>query len=171
VLLLVLAVAGSMLTGCASGKKVVLAVGLPPKVAPTQLAVGAETFQIQREQKAETAFAKAGKASLVAEGRVYTVRLNTAVQASLQVGAFKSGIDARASKVQTDILTELGIRRPQRASLPGGITVYHGTLPAQTLDVYFPPSGRYYDLLVAQETFADAHAVFADIISYQGDGS
>lgn len=172
-LALVLALAATALTGCSSAQAAGLPVGLPSRVAPAQLTVGAETFEIRREHNAESAFARAGSASLVAIGRVYTVRLNTAVQASLQVGALKSDVDARKPSVRRGILTSIfgkqwrGAPRP----LPGGVSVYQGQWSSQALDVYFSPSGRYYDLFLSQQSFADAGAVFAGLITYQGDGS
>ena len=163
---------GLAIGGCSSAPHTALPVQLPAKVAPTQLTVGSETFQIQREQNAEVAYTKAGAGSLVASGQVYTVRLNTAVQASLQVGAFKPDVDARKPAVRDGVLSSLGLgSRFRRTTLPNGLTVWQGKLPSQTVNVYIPPSGRYYDLFVAQETFADTVTVFADILDYQGGGA
>lgn len=148
----------------------VLPVELPPSPAPPQVEVQGQVFQLQRELSAETAYGHAGPASLVALGRVYTVRLHTAVQASLQISAFKADVNASLPAVRASILDGLGLGRMLETRLPGGLTVFAGTLPGQTVDVYFPPSGRYFDLLVAQATFANAPAVLADVINFQGDG-
>ena len=172
-LALVLALAGAALTGCSSAAAAGLPVSLPSRIAPAQLTIGAERFDIHRELTAETAFARAGSASLVAVGRVYSVRLNTAVQASLQVGALKSDVDGRKASVQQGILTSIFGQhwRGSPKSLAAGVSVYQGQWSSQAVDVYFPPSGRYYDLFVAQQSFADATQVFAGIITYQGGGS
>jgi hypothetical protein len=168
-IVLVLAALALLVSG-GSSPAPLLPVALPAHVAPEDVVIGPSKFTIRREPKAEAAYAKAGAASLVAEGQVYTVRLNTAVQASLQVGAFKATVDARRRDVRDGILESLGLGGLRQASLPNGGTVARGTLPSQTVLVYVPPSGRYFVLLVAQETFADTSAVFDDIIRYQGDG-
>ena len=69
------------------------------------------------------------------------------------------------------VLDSLSLGRLRRTTLPNGLAVWQGTLPSQTVNIYIPPSGRYYDLFVAQETFADTNAVFADLVAYQGGGS
>ncbi|HET6910045.1 MAG TPA: transglutaminase domain-containing protein [Mycobacteriales bacterium] len=170
VLMLFLA-GGLLLSGCSSSTSASLPVHLPSRIAPAKLTVGSQSFQLQRELTAEVAYKRAGPASLVATGQVYTVRLNTAVQASLQVGAFKPDVDARKPAIRQGILHSFGLGAFRRTSLPGGQSIYQGTLPSQTVDVYIPPNGRYYDLFVAQQTFADAAAVFADLLGYQGEGS
>jgi len=160
-----------LLGGCASQGSGKLAVALPARVAPATVTVNGETFQLQRELTAEVAYTKAGPTSLVAQGQVFTVRLNTAVQASLQVGAFKARIDGRKPDVIRGVLNSLNLGQVHRTSLPNGLSVWQGTLPSQTVDVYIPPSGRYYDLFVAQQTFADTATVFADVLTYQGGRS
>ena len=168
---LLLAVASTVfLGGCASQSRT-LPVVLPAHVAPATVTVGSETFQLQRELTAEVAYTKAGSASLVARGQVYTVRLNGAAKASLQVGALKQDVDGRKADVVQGILHSLSLGAVHRTTLPGNVPVWHGTLPSQTVDLYVPPSGRYYDLFVAQQTFADTAAVFADILAAQGEGS
>ncbi|MHB8449705.1 MAG: transglutaminase-like domain-containing protein [Mycobacteriales bacterium] len=170
-LLLLMVLAGCGRTNIAAGLPP--GGGLPGRITPAKLRIGPLTFAVHREVAAESAFTEAGPSSVVLAGRVYTVRLHTSVQASLQVGAFKAGIHAGQPAVQADLLANLGSGRFQQVSLagPGGPwTIWRGSLPSQVLYVYFAPSGAYYDLLVAQQAFADATPVLASVLGYQGSG-
>jgi transglutaminase-like putative cysteine protease len=158
-------------SGCSGGSpRTGSPAGLPVDVVPASITFGSTTLDFQRETAAEQAFRAAGAASLVTEGRIYTVRLSKFVEASLQVGAFKAGIHAAVPSVQRSILASFGSGRFAETTLKGSghqWTVHQSALPSQTLFVYFPPSGSYYDLLVAQQTFPQAQSVLAAVLDYQ----
>lgn len=136
--------------------------GLPPRVAPETI----DGVSIRREPKAEAAFSRAGKEAVVGEGRVYTLHQGTVVQGSLQVGAFKPGLESTRREVRSGVLNGIGEGRFQRARL-GGVSVYVMQLPEQRIFLWFSPDGSYYDLLVARSAFADAEQLFSRILAYQ----
>lgn len=135
---------------------------IPDRLVPA--ALGGLAFQ--REPTAEKAFAKVGPGSLVIDGRVFTVRDGGDVRGYLQVVAMPPGRDARRDEVRRGVLSETagGRFQPERR---GGDRIYFGRLRDQTYRIWFSPDGRYYQLFVARQNFAEADRVFSAVLDYQ----
>lgn len=134
---------------------------LPTRLAPAR--IGAITFE--REPRAERAYQLAGDASLVAQGRVFSVRDGDTIEASLQAVAFEPGIDARDLDVRRGLLGSIGGGRftLQRA---GAERFYVRDLPEQRILLWFTPDGGSMLLLDARRAFVEADATFGAILRY-----
>lgn len=134
---------------------------LPARIAPPQL--GDVTFK--REPKAERAYLTVGPASLVQPGRVYTLRQGATIQASLQVAAFKTGIDALDDDVRDGVLRSIGGGRFALRRL-GDERVYVRDRAEQTLLLWFTPDGGTMVLLDARRAFTGAQEAFLGVLRY-----
>lgn len=121
---------------------------------------------VEREARAEAAFARAGRSSLVAQGRVYSLRAGDSVEGSLQTVVLSSELAGRADEVVDEVIRSLGGGgfQPTRFGRSRG---YQLTLPEQRLLLWFAPDLRSYQLLVARNSFDRAPAVFAAILAQQ----
>jgi hypothetical protein len=124
------------------------------------------SYQMVRESKAESAFARAGQAALVSEGQVFSIHQGSTIQGSIQVAAFKPGLKSRQRDVREGVLDTIGGGRFELTRL-GDERVYVLRLPEQSMLLWFPPSGLYYNLMVARQGFGDADRVFASVIAHQ----
>lgn len=138
---------------------------IPERLVPEKVG----DFAIQRESSAEKRLANASTASLLADGRVFTVRRPGAVLGYLQIGAFKSGFGADRTEVRRGILDKLASGRFQPVRR-GEERIYVTRLRDQTYQVWFPPGGRLLELFVARRSFADAESVFSAIRAFQRSG-
>jgi hypothetical protein len=132
---------------------------LPRSLTPARFG----DVEVRREEGAERAFRGSGAA--VTGGRVFSLRRGSDVEASLQVARFRSGVDGSDPRVRRSVLRALG-GRAFRIERIGELRVYALDLPEQRLLVWFPPGGRYYELLVARATF-DADGALAALIAHQ----
>ena len=135
---------------------------VPERLVPAKL--GKLTFK--REPKVEGAFKKAGAKALVDDGRVFTVREDKDVHGYIEVASFRPGLGAGRKEVREGVLEGIATGRfePQRL---GRERIYLMRTAEQTFHLWFPPSGRYFSLLVARRDFGDADRVFASVIAYQ----
>jgi hypothetical protein len=126
-------------------------------------------LKFQREQTVEGAFEKAGERAMVDEGRVFTIREDKDVHGYIEVAAFRPGLGAGRKEVREGVLEGIATGRfePQRL---GRERIYLMRTAEQSFYLWFPPSGRYFSLLVARRDFADADRVFASVIAYQQGG-
>jgi hypothetical protein len=134
----------------------------PKEVVPGS----ALSYQMVREAKAESAFARAGQAALVSEGQVFSIHQGSTIQGSIQVAAFKPGLKSRQRDVREGVLDTIGGGRFELTRL-GDERVYVLRLPEQRMLLWFPPSGLYYNLMVARQGFGDADKLFASVIAHQ----
>jgi transglutaminase-like putative cysteine protease len=154
--------------GC--GAATVLATGpaMPARLVPA--AVGGATFV--ENVKAEQAYIEAGPGALQASGRVYSIRQDGVVQGDLQIAQFKPQYSAQLTSVKNGVMQTIAgsAFRPQRLA---DQLVYVAQLPIQQelLLLWFPPDGRYYDLLDAQASFSQAEQVFLSVLNYQQGGA
>lgn len=135
---------------------------LPSDPVPETL----DRFSFKREAEVEEAFSKAGKEALVGDGLIYTIREGDDVQGYLEVAGFKPGLGAGKPEVREGVLKGIGGGRfePQRL---GRERIYKTSAGEQTFFLWFPPDGRYFELLVARQGFEDAEQLFAGILAYQ----
>lgn len=135
---------------------------LPDPLVPDRLG----DVVLQREPKAEAAFAKAGASSLVAAGRVYSVRVGDAVEGSLQAVVLRPDVASRGDEVVDDVLDSLGGGgfAPVRFGRERGFEL---RLPEQRILLWFTPDLRAYQLFVARASFARAGEVFGGLLAAQ----
>lgn len=159
-----LIVLGLVLSSCARQTEIpTTGSALPEVISPNEF-LG---FTIQREASAEQSFKKvAPKDALVSEGQVFTVRKQGEVLASLQVGSFRPGLGATRREVRFGVLDSIGTGQFQLTRIAGE-RVYTKRLPEQNFFLWFPSSGRYYELLVARKGFEDAGRLFSSLIKFQ----
>jgi transglutaminase-like putative cysteine protease len=141
------------------------AVGLPERLAPDRVG----DIDLRREPVVEKAYKQAGRTSIVAEGRVLSVRQGDDIEGSLQVGAFKSGISAADAKVRRAVVKSIG-RGQFRLTRIGQLRAYVLDLPEQRFLLWFPPDGRSFELLVTRSTFDQADALLTSVVAYQRSG-
>lgn len=138
---------------------------LPERIVPARL----NDVAFHRETKLEAAFQR--KSSLVSTGRVYSVHQGLNVQGSLQVGAFKSGLREHQREVMDGVLANIGTGKFTLTRI-GAERVFVLQTREQKLFMWFPPSARYYELLVTRRAFTGADRLFLDVLAYQrGQGS
>jgi hypothetical protein len=153
-----------LLTGC--GRDSALA-GTTAPALPARIAPGtAAGVSLVQEPQAERAFARAGKRSLVAAGRVFTLREGSVARGDLQVVAFKPRYSARLRSVQDGVLSNIGGRNFRLVRL-GGRPVHVASLPSRQILVWFSPDGSYYSLIDVEASFARAQDVFLAILDHQ----
>ena len=80
------------------------AAALPERLAPDRIG----DIVMQREHVVEEAYAQAGSSSIVAEGRVLSVRRGDDVEGSFQVAALKPGISAADEDVRRAVVKSIG---------------------------------------------------------------
>jgi hypothetical protein len=136
---------------------------LPETIAPAQF----QGFTFQREESAEESFGRVeAEDSLVTKGQVFTVRKGGDVLASLQAAEFKPGLGAARREVRQGVLDSLGAGGFELRRVGGeGMYVREGV--EQTFYLWFAPTGRYYQLLVARGGFEEAGALFSALIRDQ----
>ena len=153
------------LSGCATPLDLVTpaqAGSLPAAIVPDSL----DGLTFQREPAAEVAYEEGGPDALVTEGRVWSVRLDDTIEASLQVAAFRPGLYAREAEVRDGILRSLGGGRFEPARI-GADRVQVLESVEQRFVLWFAPNGRYYQLLVARRSFEDADRLMGALLAFQ----
>ncbi len=134
---------------------------LPARLVPPTLG----TLVFKRERRAERAYALAGDASLVTDGRVFSVRDGTTIQASVQASAFKPEFNALDHDIREGVLNSLGGGRFRLRRL-GEERVYVRDLPEQRLLLWFTPDGGALLLMDARRAFSAADDTFESILRY-----
>jgi len=152
----------ALASGCAAATTPAAA-RLPQPFAPT--AVG--QYALRENPTAERAFAQAGRASLVTDGRVWTVVApDGRVKGSLQAAAFKPRLRSRLAQVQRGVRKSIGSGNFTLTRL-GDRAVYVLRQSEEQLLLYFPPAGGYYELLDVRGDFTDAPRVMIALLDYQ----
>jgi hypothetical protein len=105
----------------------------------------------------------------VAEGRVVSVRQGDDIQGSLQVAALSGGLNAGDEDVRRGVLKSIGNGRFVLTRI-GQTRVYALDLPEQRFLLWFPPNGRYYELMVTRKAFSAADGLFVTLLDYQRGG-
>jgi hypothetical protein len=138
------------------------AAGVPGRVAPARVG----EVELRPEPTVEKAFAEAGPSTILAEGRLLSVRRGDDLEGSLQVAAFKPGITAAEGRVRRAVVRSIG-RGQFRLTRIGSLRAYVLDLPEQRFLLWFPPDGRTYDLLVTRSTFDQADRLLTQVVAYQ----
>jgi hypothetical protein len=168
-LMLIVVLAGGLLSGCARTVDLTskaAAERLPARLVPGELS----GLRFVREVALEGSYAKAGKAALVDHGRVFSLHQGDEIQGSLQVAAFKPGLDQRDEELRRGVLQSVGGGRFELTRI-GTERVYKLEMPEQQMYLWFPPGQEYYELMVGRKAFADADRVFVQLLAYQRSGS
>lgn len=171
------AVAASVaVIGLAAGSGVVHVVGddgaparpvenvtLPARLAPAPpTTLGG--FRFVREPSAEARYKAAGDDSLVAEGRVFTVRHGSVVQGSLQVVALDPVV-RKATDVQTLVEDSLGGTFTTRRI--GTYRVRVAQTPEQQVFLWFATDQRTMEIFVARAGFKQAESLVRQVLGFQ----
>ena len=135
---------------------------LPDQLAPEKI----DELTFVREEKAEEAYTDAGPSAIVDPGRVFSIHEGEDIQGSFQIAPFKPGVLDRRDDVRQGVLEDLGGGSFELTRI-GGERVYALRLPEQRMLLWFPPSGRYYALMVARHEFDEADSVFVRLLAYQ----
>lgn len=136
---------------------------LPKNLGPGEF----QGFTIQAEPEAESSFGKVDEGdSLVRGGKVFTIRSGDDVLGSLQAAVFKPGYAATRREVREGVLNSIGSGRFDLTRIAGE-RIYVKKLPEQTVYLWFPLDGGYYELMVARQGFEQAGRLFAALIAYQ----
>jgi hypothetical protein len=137
-----------------------------PLLPPTVLGM-----PVERQPHVEGEYDKPGRAGLVEEGRVFTVRDGGTVQGSIQVAVLKADVNGRSRDVQEGVERGLG-------SAGGFRTVRFGTVRLRVLDtaeqrvfLWFPPDRNVMELFVMRKTFANADEFVLEVIRHQRTAS
>jgi hypothetical protein len=156
------AAVAAMASGCAAAVTPVAA-RLPQPFLPT--VVG--QYALRESATAERAFTQAGRASLVTDGRVWTVVApDGQVKGSLQAAAFKPKLQSRLSDVQRGVRKSIGSGNFTLTRI-GDRAVYELRQSEEQLLLYFPPAGGYYELLDVRSDFGDAPRLMVALLDYQ----
>jgi hypothetical protein len=148
--------------GCGTASAPVVA-ALPAPFVPA--AVG--QYALRESQAAEKAFAGAGRASLVTDGRVWTVVApDGTVKGSLQAAAFKAALRSRLADVERGVRKSIGSGNFTLTRL-GDRAIYQLQQSEEQLLLYFPPTGGYYELLDVRNDFTDAQRLMVALLDYQ----
>jgi len=149
-------------SGCAAATAPVAA-RLPQPFVPS--VVG--QYALRESATAERAFTQAGRASLVTDGRVWTVVApDGQVKGSLQAASFKPKLRSRMSDVQRGVRKSIGSGNFTLTRI-GDRAVYVLRQSEEQLLLYFPPAGGYYELLDVRADFSDAPRLMVAVLDYQ----
>ncbi len=140
----------------------------PPGQALPKALVPAESsgLTFRREVQAEASFRKAGREALVRRGQVYSIHDGAEIQGSFQVAEFKPGLAAQQRDVREGVLKSISGGRFELTRI-GTERVFQLRLPEQRMLVWFPPDGRYYELMVARQGFDRAEQLFVNLLAFQ----
>ena len=165
-LVLVLAVM-TTLTGCV--QQVQLSAADAQSVLPATLVPDTvKGFSFRPEPEIEQTYNSVDD-SLMALGRIWSVRDGETVQGSLQVGVFKDGLREREDELRKGVLKSIGSGNWELTRL-GKERIYVSRVAGQALKLWFSPTTQYYELLVTPEAFGPASDLFASVLQYQRTG-
>jgi transglutaminase-like putative cysteine protease len=161
------AVLGLLVSGCAT---TTAANAAPPALPPRLLPSAVSDITFHEEPASEQAFTKAGAASLVSSGRVYSIHEGVDVQGSFQAAAFKAKYSARLKSVREGVLQSIAGRNFELTRV-GAQRIYVAALPGEQILVWFPASGAFYELIDARQQFVQSENLFVALLNYQQGGS
>lgn len=134
----------------------------PTLVAPASL----DGLTFRREPDAEADFDEVGPNSLLTDVQLYTVQQGDDVQGYLQLGVFKPGLDASNREVRGGVLDTLGGGNFEPTRI-GRDLVFVRRSTEQRFYLWFPPSGGYFQLLVAGQRLKDPTQVVQALLAFQ----
>jgi hypothetical protein len=138
---------------------------------PSQLPAVVNGITLHEESSIEAFYTKSLPKAAVVDGRarMFTLHDKDQIQGSLQIAMFKPGYTANMRKVRDGMLHGLGARN-FKLTRAYGVKVWVAELAdlGEQILVWFPPNGRYYELIDARIGFSRALPVFADILKAQG---
>ena len=138
----------------------------PPKVpislVPPSLSTGSLT--LTEDGQARKAFAKLNDNALVADGRLWQIRQDTRLVATLQVATVKTKIDLADEKARASIVKHILPGTRQEIDV-NGLTVTMSDSNDKTVYVWF---GRdLFQVLQVKSTKLDPEAIVTDLVGYQ----
>ena len=111
------------------------------------------------------AFAQAGPASLVSDGRMWAIRRGETLVGTLQISTVKRDVSVTKPRDHRAILDGVMTGISYQTIDVGGITVAASNSADRTLYLWFGP--KLFEVLQLKGTRVDPDSVAADVISYQ----
>lgn len=135
---------------------------LPERILPARI----DGFTVRPEPSAEDAFKTSHDISLVADGRLFTMRKGGTVHAALQIATLKRGYDTEEDEVRRGIRASIEQGRYRWFKIAGQ-WVGEQRLPEIGLYLWMPPSGTLYEVLVMKPELGIPKRLLEKIITYQ----
>jgi len=111
------------------------------------------------------AFAQAGPASLVSDGRLWAIRRGETLVGTLQISTVKRDVSVTSPRDHQAILDGVMTGISYQTVDVGGIKVAASSSADRTLYLWFGP--KLFEVLQLKGTRVDPDSVAADVISYQ----
>jgi hypothetical protein len=149
---------------CGSGDatKLVKPNSVPTDLVPPTLE---GNLTLSEYQPARKAFAAAGAASLVSDGRVWAIRRGETLVGTLQISAVKPTVSLSKSSDRKAILDGVMSGTAYQTLDVGNLKVVASTAADRTLYLWFGP--KLFEVLQLKGTKVDPDSVAADVISFQ----
>ena len=164
VLMLVVTAIAAVTSACGTGSSTKLVV---PNSVPTSLvpATLEGNLTLTEFLPARKAFAQAGPASLVSDGRVWAIRRGETLVGTLQISAVKSSVSLAKDSDRQAILDGVMTGTSYQTLDVGDLKVVASTAADRTLYLWFGP--KLFEVLQLKGTKVDPDTVAGDVISFQ----
>ena len=162
--ILVAALALSLAAGaCGSGEAPLTAPArLPDNLVPTVLPDG---VTVGEYKPARTRFAKAGETSLIADGRVWSIRRGQTLVGTLQASTVKNDVSLADSDDRKAVIDGVMLGQRYETLYVGRLKVLSSTAADRTVYLWF---GRdLFEVLQVKAGKVEPDAIAGDIIEYQ----
>ncbi len=151
---------------CSDGAQALPQPVLPPRILPPVI----EGFDVREETAAAKAFRTSYDVSLVADGKVFTLRKGGEVQASLQISVLKRQYNTRKEAVRRGIRGSIE-KQDYRWFKVMDQWVGEQRLEEIALYLWMPPGGTLFEVLVVKPELGIPKQLLSSIITYQRGSS
>jgi hypothetical protein len=159
-----LVVAVLLLAGCSARPTAAAPSSYPDPLVPGRVL---DQYDLERRPEVEAQYAKPGRAALVTEGRVFTIRGGDTIEGSLQIALFRRDVDTRLPSVRRGIEGDFGSPEAFRTEHFGTVKLRVLTRAEERIYLWFPPDRNVMELFVMRKKFADAERVVHGLITFQ----
>jgi transglutaminase-like putative cysteine protease len=151
-----------LLGGCGSDRADATAPArYPEPLVPASLG----GLEFRREAPVEANYGRPGRAALVSEGKVFSIREDGVAQGSVQVSLLKSDYDNRDEELQAAV--ERGLGGQFTTERYGLIRLRRAEFPEQLVYVRFPPERNVIQIFTLRRTFKKGPALVRALTAYQ----
>jgi hypothetical protein len=154
------------LVACSGARAALVQPALPARILPPSI-LG---FEVRAEPSAAKAFKTSYRISLVADGKVFTLRRNGLVLASLQTSVLKAEYSTRKEVVRRGIRSSIELGEYRWFKLAGQ-WIGEQSLQEVRLYLWMPPGGHLFEVLVAKPELGIPKALLSAIVTYQRSGT
>ena len=153
--------------GCSGGKPDAAArppAKVPMSLVPASLVNGELTLTITEDDQARKAFSQLSDRALVADGRLWQIRQDDQLVATLQVSTVKTKVDLANDDERTSIVKHILPGKRQEIDV-NGLPVSMSDANDKTVFVWF---GReLFQVLQVKSTRLDPEAIVRDLVGFQ----